>query len=129
MEETRSQIPLTIVRPSIIESSWKSPTSGWIRGFRMAEPIILNFGKGTLKEFPGIPEGIVDIIPVDLVSSAIIACAAQEPSSDTTIYQVASEAVTRFEHQSSLTTFTSFLERIRYMMKTNLSLLQNGGFG
>ena len=90
VEETRSQIPLTIVRPSIIESSWKSPTSGWIRGFRMAEPIILNFGKGTLKEFPGIPEGIVDIIPVDLVSSAIIACAAQEPSSDTTIYQVAS---------------------------------------
>ena len=90
VEESRDQIPLTIVRPSIIESSWKSPTSGWIRGFRMAEPIILNFGKGTLKEFPGIPEGIIDIIPVDLVSSAIIACAAQEPTADTTIYQVAS---------------------------------------
>ncbi len=90
VEESRDQIPLTIVRPSIIESSWKSPTSGWIRGFRMAEPIILNFGKGMLKEFPGIPEGIVDIIPVDLVSSAIIACAAQEPTADTTIYQVAS---------------------------------------
>ena len=56
----------------------------------MAEPIILNFGKGTLKEFPGIPEGIVDIIPVDLVASAIVAAAAEEPKEETTIYQVAS---------------------------------------
>ena len=90
VEEVRNNIPLTIVRPSIIESSWRSPTSGWIRGFRMAEPIILNFGKGTLKEFPGIPEGIVDIIPVDLVASAIVAAAAEEPKEETTIYQVAS---------------------------------------
>jgi len=90
VEEIRNDIPLSLVRPSIIESSWKSPISGWIRGFRMAEPIILNFGKGTLKEFPGIPEGIVDIIPVDFVASAIVAVAAQEPKSETTIYQVAS---------------------------------------
>ena len=88
--EVRGDIPLTLVRPSIIESSWRAPVSGWIRGFRMAEPIILNYGKGTLKEFPGIPEGIVDIIPVDLVASAIIAAAAQEPKSEITIYQVAS---------------------------------------
>ncbi|MCH1513100.1 MAG: HAD-IB family hydrolase [Acidimicrobiales bacterium] len=90
VEETRDRIPLTIVRPSIIESSLQHPFSGWIRGFRMAEPIILNFGRGTLKEFPGIPEGIMDIIPVDLVASAIVAAAAQETSEETTIYQVAS---------------------------------------
>ncbi|MEE2682354.1 MAG: HAD-IB family hydrolase [Actinomycetota bacterium] len=90
VQEIRNGIPLSIVRPSIIESSWNQPKAGWIRGFRMAEPIILNFGRGTLKEFPGIPEGIIDIIPVDLVASAIACVAAQEPPSDTQIFQVAS---------------------------------------
>ena len=59
----------------------------------MAEPIILNFGKGTLREFPGIPEGIIDVIPVDLVASAIVAVAAQEKPSDPFVVQVASGPV------------------------------------
>ena len=92
VQEIRGNIPLSIVRPSIIESSWGNPKSGWIRGFRMAEPIILNFGRGTLKEFPGIPEGIIDVIPVDLVASAIVAVAAQEKPSDPFVVQVASGA-------------------------------------
>ena len=58
----------------------------------MAEPIILNFGKGTLREFPGIPEGIIDVIPVDLVASAIVAVAAQEKPSHPFVVQVASGA-------------------------------------
>ena len=90
VEEIRGDIPLTIVRPSIIESSWAEPKPGWIRGFRMAEPIIMNYGRGTLREFPGIPEGIIDVIPVDLVAAAIVAACAQPPTPDTEIYQVAS---------------------------------------
>jgi fatty acyl-CoA reductase len=90
LEETRGDIPVTIVRPSIIESAWAQPKPGWIRGFRMAEPIILNYGRGTLREFPGIPEGIIDVIPVDLVAAAIVAACAQPPTAETTIYQVAS---------------------------------------
>ena len=52
-----------------------SPGPGWIRGFRMAEPVIICYARGLLKEFPGVPEGIVDVIPVDLVVAAIIAVA------------------------------------------------------
>jgi fatty acyl-CoA reductase len=89
-EELRGDIPLSIVRPSIIESAWAEPKPGWIRGFRMAEPIIMNYGRGTLREFPGIPEGIIDVIPVDLVAAAIVAVAAQEPTSETGIVHVAS---------------------------------------
>jgi HAD superfamily hydrolase (TIGR01490 family) len=63
---------LSIVRPSIIESSLKFPYPGWIRGFRMAEPIIISYAKGLLKEFPGVPEGTIDVIPVDLVVDTII---------------------------------------------------------
>ncbi len=90
IEEIRSDIPLTIVRPSIIESAWAQPAPGWIRGFRMAEPIIMNYGRGTLREFPGIPEGVIDVIPVDLVAAAIVAACAKAPTPDTVIYQVAS---------------------------------------
>ena len=32
----------------------------------MADPIIRAYGLGQIPEFPGIPEGIVDIIPVDM---------------------------------------------------------------
>ena len=90
VDEIRADIPLSIVRPSIIESAWAEPKPGWIRGFRMAEPIIMNYGRGTLREFPGIPEGIIDVIPVDLVAAALVAVAAQEPTPETTIVQVAS---------------------------------------
>ncbi|MFV2040281.1 MAG: SDR family oxidoreductase, partial [Acidimicrobiales bacterium] len=79
VDEVRGDIPLSVVRPSIIESAWAEPKPGWIRGFRMAEPIIMNYGRGLLREFPGIPEGIIDVIPVDLVAAAIVAVMAQDP--------------------------------------------------
>ncbi|MCC5952011.1 MAG: HAD-IB family hydrolase [Acidimicrobiia bacterium] len=75
----RGDVPVSIVRPSIIESAWAEPKPGWIRGFRMAEPVIISYARGLLKEFPGVPEGTVDVIPVDLVTAAIIAVAARGP--------------------------------------------------
>jgi alcohol-forming fatty acyl-CoA reductase len=89
--ETRGDVPVTIVRPSIIESSLVEPHPGWIRGFRMAEPVIIAYGRGLLSTFPGLPEGIIDVIPVDLVVAAIIAVAATGPAEEgPTVYQVAS---------------------------------------
>jgi HAD superfamily hydrolase (TIGR01490 family) len=84
-------VPVTVVRPSIIESALAEPRPGWIRGFRMAEPIIISYARGLLKEFPGIPEGVVDVVPVDLVVAAIVAVAAAGPDPDGAgVYQVAS---------------------------------------
>jgi HAD superfamily hydrolase (TIGR01490 family) len=77
--EPQDAVPLTIVRPSIIESALAEPRPGWIRGFRMAEPIIISYARGLLREFPGVPEGIVDVIPVDMVVAAILAVAARGP--------------------------------------------------
>ena len=45
----------------------------------MAEPIILAFGRGELPEFPAAPDGVMDIIPVDLVVAAILAAAGTPP--------------------------------------------------
>jgi len=80
LTEERGGVPVSIVRPSIIESSLAEPRPGWIRGFRMAEPVIISYARGLLKEFPGVPEGVVDVIPVDLVVNATIAVAARGPA-------------------------------------------------
>jgi fatty acyl-CoA reductase len=72
-------LPLSIVRPSIIESAYLHPAPGWIDGFKMADPIIRAYGLGQIPEFTGIPEGIIDIIPVDFVVNALLAVAANPP--------------------------------------------------
>jgi fatty acyl-CoA reductase len=90
---TEGGVAFTIVRPSIIESALAEPRAGWIRGFRMAEPVIISYGRGLLKQFPGIPEGVVDVIPVDLVVAALIAVAARGPNpAGPDVFQVASGA-------------------------------------
>ncbi|MEN3274208.1 MAG: alcohol-forming fatty acyl-CoA reductase, partial [Actinomycetota bacterium] len=97
--EGRGDVPVTIVRPSIIESAHLEPRPGWIRGFRMAEPVIISYARGLLKEFPGIPEGVVDVIPVDHVVAAVIDAAARGPEETPTIVQVASGAANPLKYR------------------------------
>ncbi|MPZ87998.1 MAG: HAD-IB family hydrolase [Nitriliruptorales bacterium] len=78
-EEVAGDLALSIVRPSIVESALIHPYPGWIEGFKMAEPLILAYGRGALPEFLGVADGVVDIIPVDLVANALIAVAANPP--------------------------------------------------
>jgi HAD superfamily hydrolase (TIGR01490 family) len=70
---------VSIVRPAIVESSWLHPYPGWIEGFKMAEPLILAYGRGELPEFPATPEAVVDIVPCDHVVNAILAVCATQP--------------------------------------------------
>ncbi|MHB1988975.1 MAG: HAD-IB family phosphatase [Acidimicrobiales bacterium] len=91
--ETRGDLPVSFVRPSIVESSLAEPRPGWIRGFRMAEPVIISYARGLLSQFPGVPESNVDVVPVDLVVATIIAVAAKGPDeSGPTVFQIASGA-------------------------------------
>ena len=90
--EGRGALPVTVVRPSIIEAALSEPHPGWIRGFRMADPVIISYARGLLKEFPGIPEGIIDVIPVDLVVAAILAVAARGPLESPDVVHAASGA-------------------------------------
>jgi len=86
-------VPLSVVRPSIIESALSRPAPGWIEGFKMAEPVILAYGQGMLPDFPGAPEATIDVVPVDLVVGALVAAAASPPPPGEPVwYQVASSA-------------------------------------
>jgi HAD superfamily hydrolase (TIGR01490 family) len=84
---------LSIVRPAIIESALRHPYPGWIDGFKVADPLILAYGRGQLPEFPGLPDSALDIIPVDFVVNVILAVAANpSPVGEPQFYQVASGA-------------------------------------
>ena len=80
---------LTIVRPSIIESTLQEPAPGWIEGVKVADAIILAYARGKTSFFPAKPNEIVDIVPADLVANSILLAAAEalsEPGA-TRIYQ------------------------------------------
>ncbi|TXK18620.1 SDR family oxidoreductase [Homoserinibacter sp. GY 40078] len=83
---------LSVVRPAIIESALQHPFPGWIDGFKVADPLILAYGRGLLPEFPGLPDSVLDIIPVDHVVNAILAAAANPPKSEPEYFHIASGA-------------------------------------
>src|SRR5262249_21162426 len=86
-------LSLSIVRPSIIESALAEPHRGWITGLRMSEPLILAYGRGLLPEFPALPDGVIDLIPVDVVANAVITAAGTPPPrGQPAVYHVGSGA-------------------------------------
>ncbi len=88
--KNRGNLPTVIVRPSIIESSLSDPEPGWLDGLKVADPLIAHYGKGRLPDFPARPDVVLDVIPVDIIVSAIVGLLptiAQEPN--VKIYHVA----------------------------------------
>ncbi len=85
----RGDLPLIILRPAIIESSFREPYPGWIQGSKMADPLIMAYAKGILREFPGDPESLVDLVPVDHVVNAVLAAAVRRPR-EPEVFHVAS---------------------------------------
>ncbi len=69
----RGKVQLSVFRPAIIESSYDEPAPGWIDGLRMADPIIVAFGRGKMTEFPAREHIALDVIPCDFVANAMIA--------------------------------------------------------
>ncbi|KAK4482603.1 hypothetical protein RD792_009767 [Penstemon davidsonii] len=94
LNEMRENTPLLIIRPTVIESSYKEPCPGWIQGNRMFDPVIISYGKGQLPAFLANPQEHMDIIPVDIVVNSTIAAIAKHGSStlkpQLNVYHVAS---------------------------------------
>ncbi|CAL9246131.1 unnamed protein product [Arabidopsis halleri] len=73
----RGDLPVVIIRPSCIESSYNEPFPGWIQGIRMVDPIIVAYGKGQVSGFCADSKSLLDITPVDMVANAAIAVMAK----------------------------------------------------
>ncbi|MBI3834238.1 MAG: AMP-binding protein [Planctomycetes bacterium] len=89
----RGKVPLSILRPAIIEGSYSEPMPGWIDGLRMADPIIVAYGRGRLSEFPGDPRVPIDFIPVDFVVNAILAALAALADSESSTKEPENQAI------------------------------------
>lgn len=68
---------LTILRPSIIESTYQEPVGGWIEGVKVADAMIMAYARQKVSFFPGRKDSLMDIIPADFVSNSILYSAAK----------------------------------------------------
>ncbi|XP_040362910.1 fatty acyl-CoA reductase 1 isoform X2 [Rosa chinensis] len=92
LQRSKDNLPLVVVRPTIVTSTYKEPFSGWIQGFRTIDSVIAGYCKGKLTCLLVDPARVLDMIPVDmLVNSIIIAMVANaNQSSGNIIYHVGS---------------------------------------
>ncbi|KAG2333531.1 hypothetical protein Bca4012_016865 [Brassica carinata] len=88
----RESMPIVIIRPTIITSTFSDPFPGWIEGIKTIDSVIVSFGKGLLKCFLVDHMAVCDLIPVDMVANAMIVTAAEHSreSGSHTIYHVGS---------------------------------------
>ena len=68
-------VPVTIVRPAIVESSQDFPFAGWNEGVNTSAPIVYIMWRGH-RFLPSKPEVILDIVPVDDVCRGTLLAAA-----------------------------------------------------
>ncbi|MEY4547691.1 MAG: hypothetical protein RL685_3886, partial [Pseudomonadota bacterium] len=75
----RGNVPLVIVRPSIISAAWASPHPGWIDSTAAFAGCLLFTGLGLIKAWEADPNVRLDVVPVDVVSERVIAAGFREP--------------------------------------------------
>lgn len=76
LAEDGRQLPLIIIRPSIIGAMWREPLPGWTDNINGPSGIFAACGKGVLTNMCGSSCAKADIIPVDVVSNLMIVAAA-----------------------------------------------------
>jgi len=84
--KSRENVPLVIMRPTIIGASWKEPIEGWTDQALAAAALYLSAGVGFLKFFPGKMDMIGDQIPVDIVSNATLIATYLNAKKDSVTY-------------------------------------------
>jgi len=76
MQKRRGDLPMCIIRPAIINTSYSEPFPGWLDSIAAAAAMFLFVGLGIVKEIKGNSNSIGDTIPVDVVSANIIVATA-----------------------------------------------------
>lgn len=97
-----AEIPVAIVRPSIVETSTHDPFEGWNEGVNTSAP--LSYLLGTFfRQLPSNGKKCLDIIPVDLVCRGmILICAALVERRQETVYQLATSAINPCDMRRSI---------------------------
>ncbi|KAL1215828.1 Fatty acyl-CoA reductase 3 [Cardamine amara subsp. amara] len=87
----RESMPLVLIRPSIITSTFKEPFPGWTEGIRTIDSLAVGYGKGKLTCFLSDLNAISDVMPADMVvNSILVSMAANAGKQNEVIYHVGS---------------------------------------
>jgi fatty acyl-CoA reductase len=86
-------LPIAVVRPSIVESSTTSPFSGWNEGINTSGP--LSYLLGTkFRQLPSNAQKCLDVIPVDMVCRGMtLIAAALIERKNARLYQLATSGI------------------------------------
>ena len=86
-------LPISVVRPSIVESSIRSPFTGWNEGINTSGPLSYLLGTN-FRQLPTNERKCLDVIPVDMVSRGMtLIAAAVVARRNAPIYQLATSAI------------------------------------
>lgn len=86
-------LPIAIVRPSIVESSERSPFPGWNEGINTSGPLSYLLGTN-FRQLPSNERKCLDVIPVDMVSRGMtLIAAAIVTRRNAKMYQLATSAI------------------------------------
>ncbi|XP_021821775.1 fatty acyl-CoA reductase 3-like [Prunus avium] len=89
--QSKDHLPIVIIRPTAITSSYKEPFPGWVQGFRTIDSVIAGYCKGKVTCLLVDPMSVFDMIPVDMVvHSMVVAMVANANKSSSIIYHVGS---------------------------------------
>ncbi|XP_075543403.1 fatty acyl-CoA reductase 1-like isoform X1 [Dermacentor variabilis] len=73
--DKQRELPLAIVRPSIVTASWKEPLPGWIDNYKACTGIAVSISMGLLPSLLLSKDCVADLIPVDVVANTLICIA------------------------------------------------------
>jgi len=86
-------LPIAIVRPSIVESSERSPFTGWNEGINTSGPLSYLLGTN-FRQLPSNERKCLDVIPVDMVSRGMtLIASAVVARRHARLYQLATSAI------------------------------------
>jgi long-chain acyl-CoA synthetase len=88
-----ADLPIAIVRPSIVESSERTPFTGWNEGINTSGPLSYLLGTN-FRQLPSNEQKCLDVIPVDMVTRGMtLIAAALLRRKHAQLYQLATSAI------------------------------------
>ena len=77
--ERRGEVPLCLVRPSIISASWWRPAPGWIDSPAAFALVVMAIATGRMRAVVARPRSRLDVVPCDEVSERVVDAAFDPP--------------------------------------------------
>jgi long-chain acyl-CoA synthetase len=93
LARSSGELPIAVVRPSIVESSERSPFTGWNEGINTSGPLSYLLGTN-FRQLPSNERKCLDVIPVDMVCRGMtLIAAAVIARRHARLYQLATSAI------------------------------------